>query len=225
MLTCGTTKIFNQNMSGATRGTAGCLLRSVNGGPPTYLLTAGHVLAPEGFEGAVGDSVSDDGGNLIGRLAAATKPSIDGVDAAIVELQVSADPGQGSLGTPTGWTGVVEPDMELRFVGATSGELSTTVQNPEASLPVRYFRPRSDPVIVTLPSHIACHDVFKDGDSGAAVLNPLGQLVGIVIATSDSDQDQGVIAPITTILDAFREQGFDLQPVVDDMVPAPPAVA
>jgi hypothetical protein len=187
------------------------LLRPVGGQSTTYILTAAHVVAPTGFGVVAGNSIVDDQSNPVGTLTAFTDPADCGVDAAIIELNVAADPAQGTYGVPTGWGNAFWDDMEVRAQAGSTGPMSMQVKKINTDPTVNYPSP-GGPTPVILRSQLTCVTSFMDGDSGSAALNPYGSLIGLVVANW---QSFGIVSPIMSILDALRVRGFDLEPVVD----------
>lgn len=225
MFACGTTLIRNSGAANLGRGTgtAGCLLRPKNGDNTQYLLTAGHVLAPDAYTAATGDPVVAADGTVIGMLDRFLSPSVDGVDAALVKLSVAFSPCLGQLGTPGGWGEVFWPGMELRGFGGVSGQAVTTqfvASGQTVTIP--YPRPDGVDQAVSLTGMVTCNSAFQGGDSGTAILNSFGSVVGILIGTETGGRD--VICPLDLIIEAFRGRGLELEPVVDRTQTGAPAV-
>jgi len=215
MFQCGSTKIRHERGQSTDLGTAGCLMKPAKSQGPLYVLTAAHVVAPGTVSPRPGDRVVDSDGNVVGQLAANTNPIVDRIDAALVELSVDANAKLGSLGVPTGWGNLFWEGMVLRGEAATSSATRGTVAAEDIDAELAYGT-SSGPVTTSMPGQVACSFEFNGGDSGSVMLNPFGNVVGLVIGNF---RNRGVVTPILTILEALRLRGLDVVPVVERKAP------
>lgn len=201
--------------------------RGAEGDDDLYILSNSHVLADEGC-GRPGDPIVqpgiDDGGDpgsdVLAELAEA-EPFVFGdtgfenlMDAAIARV-LDADDVEGdirSLGRPPRGVGrVIRRGMEVVKVGRTTDYTVGVVQDIDFRFHMPYKLPGHRSEHFGRPGHtntgrvgfrdqVLCTRYTDGGDSGAAVLNKRGYLLGLHFAGSPS---ASVFSPIRPILKAF----------------------
>lgn len=181
-------------------GTFGCLVRRNGSSTKNYILSNSHVLALSGLA-QKGDEVIQpgfvDGGitphDVIGRLRAWQPFDFgDGypnlVDAAIAEVAPTKAKAQIRLlgAAPDGMSHAIRRGMRVQKVGRTTDLTTGEVTDADFRLRVRYPKPGGGNGLVGLRDQVLCTRFGDKGDSGAAVLNASGKLVGLYFADSPS---------------------------------------
>lgn len=173
---------------GGHNGTLGCLV-SLDGEP--MILGSSHVMAVGGAA-QPGDAIyalkTDFAiDRQIGALAETSSPidfspgALNGLDAALARLSpaggVTAGVGSWSIASRDLETTIAEGDTVLTC-GAVSGEGQSTVVDPNAQEAIEYDDGRT----ASFSGLVRCEPAFsRKGDSGAAVLNNRGLLVGLIV--------------------------------------------
>ncbi len=184
-----------------TVGTFGCLVRK-RGDPNTlYILSNSHVLADEGVGGA-GDPVVQpgvfDGGqapqDTIATLAewvpfqftATGYPNR--VDAAIAKVRSAASVTSAIrlIGVPKGVSTTVRRGMRVQKTGRTTDYTQGVIRDVHYRLALTYKQPGGGTGRVGLGEQVLCTRYTAGGDSGSAVLNMQGKVVGLHFAGSPS---------------------------------------
>lgn len=182
-------------------GTFGCLVRK-RGEPGTlYVLSNSHVLANQGICRA-GDAIlqcgKHDGGldpdDVIGELAewVPFQFTEDGfpntVDAAIARVRKPEEitSAVNQIGVPKGFSTVVRRGMKVRKSGRTTDLTIGEIKDTDYRLPMSYKREGGGTGRVGLRDQVLCTRFTAPGDSGAAVFNMDGKVVGLHFAGSSS---------------------------------------
>lgn len=178
-------------------GTFGCLVRS-NDDPETsalYVLSSAHVIAANG-SAAVGDPVyqpgkSRDPADILATFAAAVPlefgpRGVNHADAAIARVvdhdKVTAE--IESLGLPTGHSTVIRLDSPVRKSGRTTGVTEQRIRSRGCELSLDVEGEDGTTAALHFSDLVMCPAFTRRGDSGAAVLNGSGQVIGLVVAGS-----------------------------------------
>ena len=197
-------------------GTFGAVLRE-RAGARRFLLSNAHVLAP-GPQARVGDPIFGSGDDAeIARLSAWSRVSAGGpvrVDAAIAEV----DPERVSaaiegLGLPTGTSNLIFEGMPVKLRGHGSGAVRTSVvldANFRVPGDLAAGSEVTTPFDLSFVDQVMCEVFTEPGDSGSAVLNADGRLVGLHFWGSNR---RSVFNRIVDVLAEFRGQGLDVEPV------------
>lgn len=197
-------------------GTFGCLVRK-KGKPDLYVLSNAHVLANEGFCKA-GDPILQfakfDGGaqpdDIIGELAewVPFQFSEDGfdnlVDAAIAKVLKPSDVTSvvNLIGLPKGVSTVVRRGMKVRKCGRTTDLTTGEITDVDYRLPMTYKTADGQGTgRVGLRDQVLCTRYTAGGDSGSAVFNMNGEIVGLHFAGSPSTSIFNRIGNVLTALD------------------------
>ena len=186
---------------GITVGTFGCLVKKRGTKGPVYILSNSHVLAKSGT-GSIGDVIiqpgRSDGGKRpadnLARLAqwvpfqfsASGYPNL--VDAAIAKVKRSSvRPDIRIIGrVPIGVSNAIRRGMRVQKVGRTTDYTTGVVTDVNYRLFLRYRRPGGGVGRVGMRDQILCTRYTAGGDSGSAVLNRSGRVVGLHFAGSPS---------------------------------------
>lgn len=153
-------------------------------------LTAMHITAPGSTDVAFQSPVP---GTAIGRLRAGTE---DGIDAAKVAL--TPQPASGvtvlpGIGQVKGWRPPTFPGdvgTPVRMFGASSGLQTGSIETPATALPG-----------ANLDSAILVEIATEDGDSGSALIDPEGLLLGLLVGRGSSELNTlAVFCPASLIL-------------------------
>jgi hypothetical protein len=179
-------------------GTLGCLLRRVGRPNEIYLLGNAHVLARSGFAKpgdrilqpaiAFGGTDEDTIATLTDWTRFDTGPAAENrCDAAIALVAEGAVSARiGDLGIPTGMsTDLFEGDL-VRLCGAMSDQQTARVLDLHFAPTLRYRRPNGVPFDLRFVDQVMCERYSQEGDSGAAILDNAGRLVGLHFAGSES---------------------------------------
>ncbi len=199
-----------------TVGTFGCLVRK-RGQPNTlYVLSNTHVLADEGLA-AVNDPILQpgrfDGGaapaDVLGKLvqwvpftfSASTFPA-GNVDAAIAEVKKSQVTSLiRKIGVPKGVSSVRRIDMKVQKTGRTTDYTIGVIRDVNYRFALDYPQPGGGgPARVGFRDQVLCTRYTAGGDSGSAVLNMSGKVVGLHFAGSPSSS---IFHPIQAVLAAL----------------------
>jgi hypothetical protein len=175
-------------------GTAGCILRGRSDGK-LYLLSAAHVMAwnvdrPPSPQDPI--SIFDTDGN---RRQIATlvdwAPRLDEaephrMDAAIAILSDQSDPAIDLIGRPKKKSSFFSPGDRVTMTGAHSGTTWSQISEDAVSLATTYHRGDQAEFSMTLMPLVKCNAAAsapftRGGDSGAAVYNDRGALIGLVV--------------------------------------------
>ncbi|HEY0513593.1 MAG TPA: trypsin-like serine protease [Thermoanaerobaculia bacterium] len=196
-------------------GTFGCLVRK-KGKPELYVLSNSHVLANEGFCKA-GDDVlqfaKHDGGTQPGDVLCQLAEwvpftfSDDGfdnlVDAAIARVLKPEEVTSAvrMLGVPKGISTVVRRGMQVRKCGRTSDVTIGEITDIDYRLPMTYkTADGAGTGRVGLRDQVLCTRYTAPGDSGSAVFNMDGNIVGLHFAGSPASS---IFNRIGNVLDAL----------------------
>lgn len=183
-----------------TVGTFGCLVRK-KGQKALYILSNSHVLADEGT-GQIGDAIiqpgDHDGGkasaDVVAELAAwvpfqfTTTGYPNFVDAAIAKVKKAADVTSAVrlIGVPKGTSNVVRRGMRVQKTGRTTDYTTGVIKDINYRLALRYRKPGGGTGRVGLAEQVLCTRYTAGGDSGSAVFNMSGKVVGLHFAGSPS---------------------------------------
>lgn len=201
-------------------GTFGCLVRKRDEPDNLYVLSNSHVLANQGFCTA-GDIVlqagKHDGGldpdDVLCELAewVPFEFTDDGfpnlVDAAIARVRNPEEVTSfvNLLGVPKGVSTVVRRGMLVRKAGRTTDLTIGEIKDVDYRLPMSYKTPDGEGTgRVGLRDQVLCTRYTAPGDSGSAVFNTQGKIVGLHFAGSTSTS---IFNKIGNVLDAL---GIDI---------------
>ena len=186
---------------GISVGTFGCLVKKRGTKGPLYILSNSHVLAKSGT-GTIGDVIIQpgrhDGGHRpadnIARLAewipfhfsATGYPNL--VDAAIAKVKKNLVKEEiRILGrAPAGVSNAIRRGMKVQKVGRTTDYTTGVATDINYRMALRYPRPGGGKGRAGLKDQILCTRYTAGGDSGSAVLNSRGRVVGLHFAGSPS---------------------------------------
>ncbi len=211
-----------------TVGTFGCLVRKRGKKRGLYILSNSHVLADEGVAHVGDDTLQPgdfDGGGLpadrIGELADFVPfeftdtgfPNL--VDAAIAKVDKSRDVTRiiRLLGIePVGVGRTVRRGMVVRKVGRTTDFTTGVIQDVHFRFSLKYKKPGHRSAHYRRRGHrrvgrvgfrnqVLCSRYTAGGDSGSAVLNSRGRVVGLHFAGSPSSSVFNRITHVFRLLD------------------------
>lgn len=182
-------------------GTFGCLVKKADGSPGLYMLSNSHVLADEGLA-SIGDVILQQGradggtqpGDVIGTLADfvpftfGSRGFPNKVDAAIAKVK-SRDVLKTLrvLGfAPKKTSHVIRRGTVVAKVGRTTDYTLGVVRDLNYRLSLRYKKPGGGTARVGFRDQVLCTRFTGPGDSGAAVLNQRGKVIGLHFAGSPS---------------------------------------
>lgn len=186
---------------GISVGTFGCLVKKRGTDGPLYILSNSHVLAKSGT-GAVRDTIiqpgrADGGRRPTDNLARLEQwvpfqfsptgyPNL--VDAAIARVaRRSVRSDIRIIGRPpVGVSNAIRRGMRVQKVGRTTDYTTGVVTDVNYRLALRYPKPGGGAGRVGLRDQILCTRYTAGGDSGSAVLNSRGRIVGLHFAGSPS---------------------------------------
>jgi hypothetical protein len=179
----------------ADRGTLGAFARDLAKGD-VVALTAMHVTQLQSFpaQGSVcPDFQNPCPGSKFGKLRAGT---MTGIDAAMLELDTPlADPitDLPTIGRIHGWRPTTFPgdqNTPVRIFGASSGFQSGTIESPATSIPA-----------ASLDSAILVDIQTQGGDSGCALVDPQGLVLGFLVGRGSSQLNRlAVFTPASLVL-------------------------
>jgi hypothetical protein len=199
-----------------TVGTLGCLVQKKGNKKTLYILSNSHVLANEGLA-AAGDPIvqpgRDDGGaspeDVIAELTewapfqftATGFPNL--VDAAIAKVK-SAESITSAIrliGVPKGISSTVRRGMRVQKTGRTTDYTQGIIKDINFRPQIRYKKPGGGKGRVGFRDQVLCTRYTDGGDSGSAVLNMQGKIVGLHFAGSSSSSVFNRITNVLTALD------------------------
>lgn len=217
-----TTSRFRPAMPGSglghlqvTVGTFGCLVRKKGTKTPLYILSNSHVLANQGVakkKDPIVQAGALDGGkapdDLLCELAewvpfqftADDYPNT--VDAAIAKVLKKKDVTSAVrlIGVPKGVSTVVRRGMQVRKSGRTTDLTIGEIKDVDYRLALNYKKPGGGTGRVGLTDQVLCTRYTDGGDSGSAVFNNGGKIVGLHFAGSTSSS---IFNRIGNVLDAL----------------------
>jgi hypothetical protein len=196
-------------------GTFGCLVRK-KGQRALYILSNSHVLADEGVA-KIGDAIIQPGdydggkspGDAIAELAdwvpfqftSTGYPNF--VDAAIAKVKKAADVTSAVrlIGVPKGVSKFVRRGMQVQKTGRTTDYTIGVIKDINYRLALKYKKPGGGSGRVGLADQVLCTRYTAGGDSGSAVFNMSGKVVGLHFAGSPSTSVFNRIEHVLTLLD------------------------
>lgn len=198
-----------------TVGTFGCLVRKRGQPDKLFVLSNSHVLANEGL-GKAGDVVLqagvNDGGvqpdDVLGELAEFVPfqfteddfPNL--VDAAIAAVRKREEVTSrvNLIGVPKGFSTVVRRGMKVKKCGRTTDLTIGEIKDVDYRLPMFYKDGNGGSGRVGLRDQVLCTRFTAGGDSGSAIFNMSGKIVGLHFAGSPSTS---IFNRIGNVLDAL----------------------
>ena len=198
-----------------TAGTFGCLVQKNNGSSTFYMLSNSHVLAEDGTA-EKGDLILQpgphDGGtnpkDKIGTLhewvpfdfTDAGFPNF--VDAAIAKVRKSdITSAIKTIGVPVGVSNAVRIGTKVQKTGRTTNYTIGEVTDVNYRVSLHYSKPGGGSGRVGFQDQVLCTRYTAGGDSGSAVVNMQGKVVGLHFAGSPSTSIFNKIKHVTTSLD------------------------
>jgi hypothetical protein len=198
-----------------TVGTFGCLVRKKGTQSPLYILSNSHVLANQGVAAAKDPVVQagvTDGGAMPDdhlcelaewvpfQFTADDYPNT--VDAAIAKVLRKKDVTSAVrlIGVPKGVSTVVRRGMQVRKSGRTTDLTIGEIKDVDYRLALNYKKPGGGTGRVGLTDQVLCTRYTDGGDSGSAVFNNDGKIVGLHFAGSTSSS---IFNRIGNVLDAL----------------------
>ena len=197
-------------------GTMGCLVRKEGDRDSLYILSNSHILANIGL-GKEGDNVLQpgkrDGGStqddLIATLdsfvpyefTATGYPNL--VDAAIAYVK-NVDQVTSAIrliGVPKGASTTLRRGMQVQKTGRMTDYTIGIVMDVHYKTQLEYQTPRGGTGRAGFSDQVRCTRFTGDGDSGAAVLNMEGEVVGLHFAGSDTSS---IFNKISNVLDRLK---------------------
>lgn len=197
-----------------TAGTFGCLVRKIGDAQTLYLLSNSHVLANEGLA-ELGDAIVQpgplDGGTpsngKIATLAqfvpfqftSTTFPNR--VDAAIAKVRrQDVTSAIRIIGVPKGISFVLRRGMRVQKTGRTTDHTIGVIRDINLRIAMNYARPGGGSARAGFVDQVLCSRYTDGGDSGSAVLNSSGRVVGLHFAGSPSSSIFNKIAHVRAAL-------------------------
>lgn len=184
---------------GGLRGTLGALATDLDSND-TVALTAMHVTTLQQFP--VGNTAAPrfltpmPDGSPFATLRQGTMSGIDAAKLAL-DVQQPADSVLPTIGTITGWRPIAYPGDQgtmVRMFGAVSGLQSGYIVNPIASIPSE-----------SLDAAILVNIFTQGGDSGAALVDPQGFLLGFLVGEGGTSLNNlRVFTPASLVLSTLR---------------------
>ena len=180
-------------------GTAGCFVRV--GSNARCILGSAHVMGVVECEIIFHPPATIDGSLQVAKLWDAYGPANSGqatnvLDAAIAVLPAGLriDPRIGSLGRPRGFNTNLVEHQRVRIHGAGSGEATSgQILNLDDTTTVTY----EDKTVARFAGLVRCQRYSVAGDSGAAVLDANGFVVGVHLCGSP---DFSWFCPISMVI-------------------------
>lgn len=186
-------------VSGGERATLGALAQDLDGGG-TVALTAMHATTLEQFP--AGDAPAPrflspmPGGGEFGRLLEGTMTGIDAAKLAL-DVQQPAITVLPTIGRIKGWRPIAYPGDQgtaVRMFGAVSKLQAGYIVNPIASLPAESL---DAAILVNIPT--------QGGDSGSALVDPEGFLLGFLVGEGGTELNNlRVFTPASLVLSRLR---------------------
>ncbi len=198
-----------------TVGTIGCVVRKAGNASTLYILSNSHVLADEGVA-ALGDTIIqpgdfDGGASPADDLAELSEfvafhydtGAYDNlVDAAIAKIQrADVTSAIRLIGVPKGSSRTVRRGMQVQKTGRTTDYTVGVIKDVNYRLFLGYKKPGGGTGSVGFRDQVLCTRYTAGGDSGSAVLNMGGKVVGLHFAGSPSTS---IFNRITHVLDALK---------------------
>lgn len=195
-------------------GTFGCLVRKRGDSETLYMLSNSHVLANEGIA-TKGDIILQpgvyDGGldpaDQIGVLDSwqpfyfSESGFTNLVDAAIAKVKKSDVTSViRNIGVPQGTSNIVRIGTKVQKSGRTTGYTTGVVTDVNYRLALNYKKPGGGSGRVGLTDQVLTTRYTASGDSGSAVLNTQGKVVGLHFAGSPSTSIFNKIKHVQTAL-------------------------
>ena len=197
-----------------TAGTFGCLVHKKGEKQTLYILSNSHVLANEGLAKKGDDELQPgryDGGalpaDLIGQLAEWVPFTFTGagfpnlVDAAIATVKTKDVTSVIRLiGVPKGINSAVKREMQVQKTGRTTDYTIGIVKDINYRTALSYNKPGGGKGRVGFKDQVLCTRYTAGGDSGSAVCNMKGEVVGLHFAGSPSSSVFNKIDNVLTAL-------------------------
>lgn len=197
-------------------GTFGCLVRLNGDKDGLYILSNSHVLANQGIakKGDVIIQPGDfDGGKYPGdeiaklfdwvpfQFTATSYPNL--VDAAVAKVNDnnSVTSAIQKIGVPKGISKTLRREMKVQKTGRTTDYTTGVIKDVDYRLALDYKRPGGGEDRVGLRDQVLCTRFTAGGDSGSAVLNSNGSVVGLHFAGSPSSSIFNKIRNVIQLLD------------------------
>ena len=181
-------------------GTLGLIVRCECPDDSLYILSSTHVLTEYG-EFKPGDAIiqpgKNDGGNeddKIGELYRACEikyhdrhfsNTADAALARVIDIINVREPIL-NIGKHEGFNLQIRRDMDVKKSGRTSGVSYGKIRDPEARLRIPYPRGPQSTSKAGFRDVVLCSVFSQSGDSGAAVLNRNNEVVGLLMAGSNT---------------------------------------
>jgi hypothetical protein len=197
-------------------GTFGCLVRKKGNRQALYILSNSHVLADEGVA-QIGDKIiqpgDEDGGanpsDVLAELAEwvpfqfTTTGHPNLVDAAIAKVRRARDVTSAVrlIGVPKGFSKTVRRGMRVQKTGRTTDYTVGIIKDVNYRLALTYKKPGGGSGRVGLAEQVLCTRYTAGGDSGSAVFNMTGKVVGLHFAGSPSSSIFNRIENVLSALD------------------------
>ena len=199
-----------------TVGTFGCLVQLAGDSQGLYILSNSHVLANEGVA-TKGDVIIqpgdfDGGGTPADAIAKLSNwipfqftrggfPNL--VDAAIAKVNKKKEVVSSirKIGVPNGVSTFVRRGMKVQKTGRTTDYTIGLITDVDYRLALKYKKPGGGKGRVGLRDQVLCTRYTAGGDSGAAVLNMSGKVVGLHFAGSPSTS---IFNKIDNVLDLLN---------------------
>jgi hypothetical protein len=195
---------------GNSFGTIGCVVKPTGFAGPFYILSAAHVIAwnTYGHEGlaVVQPGVHGQPERTVaslkrwGALHFSHTEYLNLFDAAIAEVTEEIRPEIPEIGRPLGYSATITKGMRLRKCGATTALSAGAVREENYKCFFPYRTPSGGKVYAGFYNQILCEKISEPGDSGAAVVNDAGRIVGLVVGTADGGTVVSRIVPILSRL-------------------------
>lgn len=197
-----------------TVGTLGCLVHAGGDKTKLFILSNSHVLADEGV-GRKGDPIVQPGvydggadpGDRIGKLADWVPFTFSAsgysnlVDAAIASVAKSNVTSVIKvIGVPAGTSTVVRRGMRVQKTGRTTDYTIGEIRDVNYRFALNYKKPGGGTGRVGFRDQVLCTRYTSGGDSGSAVLNMSGKVVGLHFAGSPSTSIFSRIGHVLSLL-------------------------